>query len=224
MSVKCATINFLKKNCLEKTVDYIEILCYNIGKYMEVRKVAINLSPKGMGKRGSPLIPGGESLSLLSLRKYDIGLVKREYTRVRDIARKRIARLNKSGLITPRQYKNMQAQIPKIGSMKGNDVYTALMGVYRFLSSPGSTVSGVRKQRKTSLQNLQLMGIDFANESNVDIIFRFIDDQSARTIDGKVIGSPTAIRFLAEERPMSLVLEDLEREFEKYLSDPENIF
>ena len=186
--------------------------------------MAIKLSPKGSGRRGAPLIPGGESLSLLSLRKYDIGLAKREYTRVRDIARKRIARLNKSGLITPRQYQNMQAQIPKISGMKGDDVYTALMGVYRLLASPGSTVSGVRRKRKTSLQNLQLMGVDFATESNVDTIFRFIDDQSARTIDGKAIGSPTAIRFLAEERPRSLVLEDLEREFEKYISDPENIF
>lgn len=186
--------------------------------------MAINLSPKGTGKRGSPLIPGGESLSLLSLRKYDIGLAKREYTRVRDIARKRIDRLNKSGLITPRQYKNMQAQIPKISTMKGDEVYTALMGVYRFLGSPGSTVTGTRKKKKTSVQNLQLMGLDFVTESNAAMIFRFIDDQAARTIDGKVIGSPTAIRFLAEERPRSLVLEDLEREFEKYLSDPENIF
>lgn len=182
------------------------------------------MATKGTGKRGSPLIPGGESLSLLSLRKYDIGLAKREYTRVRDIVRKRIDRLNKSGLITPRQYKNMQAQIPKISTMKGDEVYTALMGVYRLLGSPGSTVSGARKKKKTSMQNLQLMGIDFVEESNVDTIFRFIDDQAARTIDGKAIGSPTAIRFLAEERPMSLVLEDLEREFEKYLSDPENIF
>lgn len=186
--------------------------------------MAINLSPKGTGKRGTPLIPGGNTLSLLSLRKYDIGLVKREYTRARDIARKRIERLNKAGLLTPRQYKNMQGQIPKISTMKGADVYTALLGVYRFLSSAGSTVTGVRSKRKTSLQNLQLMGVDFATESNVDTIFRFIDDQAARTIDGKAIGSPTAIRFLAEERPKSLVLEDLEREFDRYLSDPENIF
>lgn len=187
--------------------------------------MARRLSPVGTGKRGTPLIVGGAQLTPATLRRLDIGLVRKEYTRVRDIARKRIERLNEAGLLTPRQYSNMQTMIPRIrGLSNEGDVFTALVGAYRFLDSEVSTITGRRRQRLVSIQNLQLMGVSNATEENADLLFRFIDEQASLQVDGGKIGSPTVIAFLAETQTREKTMEGLRREFNEWISNPENIF
>lgn len=183
------------------------------------------LSSPGTGKRGTPLIEDGPELSLLNLRRIDIGLVRREYTRTRDIARKRIERLKSSGFLTPREYQNMLTQIPRIRDMVAPDaVYSALVGTYRFLASAESTIAGRRLRRRISVQNLQLMGVDYATEENAGELFRFIDDLAAVAIEHGKKGSPTAIAFLAEVRPRTMVLEDIKGEYEEWIGESGDLF
>lgn len=176
----------------------------------------------GTGTRGTPLIANWENQTPYSLKMYDLGVLKKEYTRVRDIARKRIERLNKAGLLTPAQYRNMQSQIPKLRDMKQASIYSALAGAYRFLAAPSSTVRGRRLQRTSSIQNLKLLGVTNINNDNADQYFMFLDEASAMEVDGKAIGSAIALQFLAEVSSREEVLEDLMSEFEEWIKDEDN--
>lgn len=176
----------------------------------------------GTGARGTPLITNWENQTPYSLKMYDLGVLKKEYTRARDIARKRIERLNKAGLLTPAQYRNMQSQIPKLRDIKPASIYSALAGAYRFLAAPSSTVTGRRRQRTMSIQNLQLLGVTNINEDNADKYFMFLDEASAIEIDGKTIGSPIVLQFLAEISSREEVVEDLMNDFEEWLKDEDN--
>lgn len=170
-----------------------------------------------MASKSVPLIPNWQNQNPYTLKQYNPGTLRKEYTRVRDIARKRILRLEKSGLVTAKTAQQMRSYIPRLRDMKQQSLPTALAGVYRFLQSPRSTVSGARLQRKISIENLNYLGLPEVNEDNADRYFRFLDEASAKEVDGKTIGSSIVLRFLAETSTPIEEIVKLREEFDEWL-------
>lgn len=87
--------------------------------------------------------------------------MKDEYTRIRDILRKRINRLEKENIYTKSELQRMRSMFPKIRDMKETDTATirdqlksALSEASRLLNKEASTIPAARKREETYKQDL----------------------------------------------------------------------
>lgn len=114
--------------------------------------------------------------------------LRREYTRLRDIARKRLQRLESSEFVDTSEtykqnkkgFKTIKQLINDTGNIKKTQFARELSKLARFLSSPTSTVSGIRKQRKKALQTLEEHGYTFVNEENFDRFTKAMEEFRTR--------------------------------------------
>ena len=89
-----------------------------------------------------------------ALESWPDSQMRKEYTRLRDIAQKRIKRLSQDPISgTSDVYKEFAAGFPTITSMRGNrkGLEQALADVARFVRSKESTVGGARESFKAKL-------------------------------------------------------------------------
>ena len=103
----------------------------------------------------------------------EMKLLREEYTRLRDIAHKRLGRLEKAGF-TPREFKQ---GIPRLRDIRGNVSLFAhtLADLYSFVSSPMSRVAGARSARSKTIESLHERGMSFVNESNIQQFGAFME-------------------------------------------------
>lgn len=95
--------------------------------------------------------------------------IRREYTALRDIAQKRLARLGASEYKESEFFKSFTGSFQKTGEIGRGDIATlskALRSVSKFVESPLSTLSGQKKYESDMIQTLQERGYDFINRSN----------------------------------------------------------
>lgn len=105
--------------------------------------------------------------------KSEMRLLRQEYTRMRDIAQKRLSRLRSAGF-TPREFKG---GVPKLRDVRGNASQFArtMSDLYSFLKSPQSTVRGAADIRNRTLETLRDRGMSFVNESNLQQFGTFME-------------------------------------------------
>lgn len=119
----------------------------------------------------------------------DIGAMRREYSKMRDIAQKRIKRLKKSEFtITFEAYaegvpKLSEFTDKKHGIREKGAFATELSRLSRFLASPGSSVQGRIKMRKESIKSLHKSGYTFVNEKNYKKFAAFMERYRALKLD-----------------------------------------
>ena len=92
--------------------------------------------------------------------KDDLSAIKAEYTRLRDIAHKRIQRLGKSEFADSQTYLNRRGDFPKLKNLKTSQIPTALADLAKFLKAKSSTVSGQRAQMNKTIKNWQAHGLN----------------------------------------------------------------
>lgn len=114
----------------------------------------------------------------------DEAKVRKEYTRLRDIAQKRIKRLEKAGLTDTEVYKRNVKHYPKLGDIKTkNELSARLSDLARFVASERSTVSGFKAIRKKSLETLHEHGYEFVNEANFKDFGEFMAEYRYQHLD-----------------------------------------
>ena len=116
--------------------------------------------------------------------------IRKEYTRLRDIAQKRIKRLAASEFRTTRTFKKYQTGFKTLKEVKSpTELAYEMSKLYRFVQA-GYTVSQFKKQRRESLKTLHRHRYDFVNEENYQAFSEFMEDYRDSHIDKKSIGSP----------------------------------
>ena len=86
---------------------------------------------------------------------------RREYSRLRAVAQKRLARLEKRAEdeedIISREARRIvdQYQFKKLSDIQGQDVYTQLERIAKFINSPFSSASTLREYKRRQLQSLR---------------------------------------------------------------------
>ena len=143
-------------------------------------------------------------------KKIDMGDLRKEYSRLRSIARKRLERIGKSEFNKTETYLYYRHRFPTLETLDaiyGPDSYDKLKEITdylkRFLSQRRSTLRGLKAIRKESLNSLHANGFEFLNVYNwhdwVEFIMWWKD-----THPDASYGSPKA-----EE--LKTYLDDLER-------------
>lgn len=124
--------------------------------------------------------------------KDDWSAIRAEYTRLRDIAHKRITRLGKSEFSKSAAYQAHKQDFPKLKNLDPRDIPAAMAEMVKFLQAKTSTVSGQRSRRKKTIQSWQEQGLDL-NEKNYNKVMAMMKEMRSRKI---VYGSDKVITLV----------------------------
>lgn len=146
-----------------------------------------------------------ESYNVEDLIREDEKALRKEYTRLRDIAQKRLKRLRNEGFGNTDVASYFGGDVPKLSSLKTKeDVVFALAELEGFVNAKQSTVSGMRKhikeERRKAIETDSKMGEILAKlnkhfpegerftRSNVDRFFDFMNTKVALNVE-KIVAS-----------------------------------
>lgn len=152
----------------------------------------------------------------------DPSAVRAEYTRLRDIAQKRLKRLAKSEFKDTQAYIAYRKAFPKLKDIRNDtDLTYKLSSLSRFVASPTSSISGLKKRRKQAIETLSEHGLKFVNESNYAAFGRFMEYYREEKLDEIYDSGDAADSFYIVEKH-GLDVSQIQKDFEFWL-DRENI-
>lgn len=111
----------------------------------------------------------------------DWSAIKAEYTRLRDIAHKRITRLGKSEFKKSAAYTSHKGDFPKLRDLDPRDIPAAMAEMAKFLQAKTSTVTGQRSRRSKTIKAWQKQGLDL-NEKNYNKVMALLKEMRSRKI------------------------------------------
>lgn len=146
--------------------------------------------------------------------------IRDEYRRLRNIANKRLARLEKAG------YGQTQTYLRNVGSYKAPANYTTselqykLYQISKFISANSSTVSGMRLIEKEAIEILREKGLGRINN-----LQEFGDFMSwARTkYKSREFDSERAAEIFNEAKLRNISIEEIKKDYEFYLHNYDKI-
>lgn len=112
--------------------------------------------------------------------------LRKVYTYFRDIARKRIQRLEEYGYTKTAQYQRMKAiGLPILKEIENrNQLAMYLQQTAFFISTESSTISGIKRIRKQKLDQFKEMGFEGITETNYDDFVDFFETAKAKNVRG----------------------------------------
>lgn len=94
--------------------------------------------------------------------------MRKEYSRLRSIARKRLERLGKSEFAETAEYQLNKSHYPKLEKIQSSyELANRLTDLQKFLAAKGSTVTGQKRIQKAKLETLHEHGYTFVNKGNI---------------------------------------------------------
>ena len=113
--------------------------------------------------------------------KADMQALKNEYTRIRDIAHKRISRLGKSEFKKSAAYQAHKMDFPKLRNLDPRDIPKAMADMVKFLQAKTSTVSGQRSRKRKTMEAWKKQGLNLT-EKNYDKVMALLHEMRSRKI------------------------------------------
>ena len=105
--------------------------------------------------------------------KADMQALKNEYTKLRDIAHKRISRLGKSEFKKSAAYQAHKMDFPKLRNLDPRDIPKAMADMVKFLQAKTSTVSGQRSRKRKTIEAWKEQGLNLT-EKNYDKVMALL--------------------------------------------------
>lgn len=172
------------------------------------------------------LMFGSDEYTPFALRKKNIRDVRKEYTRLRDIAMKRITRLEKAGLITQTAGERRREGFKKLAQLESDrDIRAGLVALYRYTQiNPTGTAEGARKQRAENILEFRKRGVEWINEENYIKVLDFITSVRDQYLENskKGAGSPKYMEYLVQDRAArQKTLSDLREDYYRWLDQEE---
>ena len=146
-----------------------------------------------------------------AMMRKDLSAMRKEYTKMRDIAQKRIKRLGESEFSWSQAYKQNRNGFKKLKELDIRDLPKAFSELSKFVSAKGSSVSGQKEIRNKTIATWNKQGIPL-NKNNYNRTIRILEEMRKRKI---VYGSDTA------EELARLTLELSDGQFDEVLDNLE---
>ena len=150
------------------------------------------------------------------LEQMDESALRKEYTRLRKIANKRLARLQAS------KYKDSELAKEYAGGFEilanVSDLPRELTALARFVASERSSITGLKQIEKKSISTLQQHGYTFVNAGNVGQFGAFMEEMQQAGYS-KLYSSEFLANWWSEKgRSKRDNAYKLKQEFEKYVA------
>ena len=109
--------------------------------------------------------------------KIDPAAVRKEYTRLRDISQKRLKRLGASEWSESRAYTENVGKFPILKDLRNDtDLVYKLSDLQRFVTAERSSVSGLNRIRKESIETLHEHDYTFVTPENYKAFGKFMEE------------------------------------------------
>ena len=159
-----------------------------------------------------------------ALRNADVWtdkLIREEYSRLRDIAQKRLKRLAASEPTSYAYSKNVGVYGPARG--QGTEELRKLLPeLAKFIAAKTGTVSGIRAARRQAIQTLHEHGYDGITPSNYASFGEYMREWRARKLD-KAIGSSTVVELFEFTEDRDIPWETVKQDFERWLAQKDKL-
>lgn len=120
----------------------------------------------------------------------DVTAMRAEYTRMRDVAQKRIKRLGEQ-FSQSKAYQNHPKGFSKLKDIDPRDFPKAFSELAKFVKAKGSTVTGQKSIKEKTIRTWQEQGLNL-NKSNYDKVIRILEEMRKQKI---VYGSDKAVEL-----------------------------
>ena len=160
-----------------------------------------------------------------NLERVDPKEVRREYTRLRDIAQKRLKRIeeaSKGAIDWTRTeiYKTYRNGVPKLSDVSKEHLPYELSKLARWVESDYSRIGYLKKRIKSSIKKIHERGYTFINERNILDFTAFMEEYRRQKLD-HIYGSPDAVELYGVLQKRRISSEDVYNDFMDWLENAE---
>lgn len=150
-------------------------------------------------------------------KRYTEKELRKVYTNFRDIARKRIQRLEEYGYTKGAQYQRMKALgLPVLKEISNrNHLAMYLQQVAFFVSTESSTVKGIKRIRKQKVDQFTEMGFEGITEKNIDEFLDFFETAKGKAVRGS--GDTEIAQAWNAGRKQKATPKQIKEDFDKYV-------
>ena len=134
-------------------------------------------------------VQGAETMARVGT-KDDMPAMRAEYTRMRDVAQKRIKRLGKQ-FPESKAYQSHKQGFAKLKELDPRDFPKAFAELAKFVKAKGSTVTGQKQIKEKTIKTWQDQGLNL-NSTNYDKVIKILEEMRKRKI---VYGSDKAVEL-----------------------------
>lgn len=134
-------------------------------------------------------VQGAETMARLGT-KDDLSTMRAEYTRMRDVAQKRIKRLGKQ-FPESKAYQTHEKGFAKLKDLDPRDFPKAFAELAKFVRAKGSTVTGQKQIKEKTIKTWQDQGLNL-NSKNYDKTIKILEEMRKQKI---VYGSDKAVEL-----------------------------
>ena len=134
-------------------------------------------------------VQGAETMARIGT-KDDMATMRAEYTRMRDVAQKRIKRLGKQ-FPESKAYQSHKQGFAKLKDLDPRDFPKAFAELAKFVRAKGSTVTGQKQIKEKTIKTWQDQGLNL-NSKNYDKTIKILEEMRKQKI---VYGSDKAVEL-----------------------------
>lgn len=134
-------------------------------------------------------VQGAETMARVGT-KDDMSVMRAEYTRMRDVAQKRIKRLGKQ-FPESKAYQSHRQGFAKLKELDPRDFPKAFAELAKFVKAKGSTVTGQKQIKEKTIKTWQDQGLNL-NSKNYDKTIKILEEMRKQKI---VYGSDKAVEL-----------------------------
>ena len=134
-------------------------------------------------------VQGAETMARVGT-KDDLATMRAEYTRMRDVAQKRIKRLGQQ-FPESKAYQSHAKGFPKLKELDPRDFAKAFSELAKFVKAKGSTVTGQKQIKEKTIKTWQDQGLNL-NSKNYDKTIKILEEMRKQKI---VYGSDKAVEL-----------------------------
>ena len=134
-------------------------------------------------------VQGAETMARVDT-KDDMATMRAEYTRMRDVAQKRIKRLGKQ-FPESKAYQTHSKGFAKLKELDPRDFPKAFAELAKFVRAKGSTVTGQKQIKEKTIKTWQDQGLNL-NSKNYDKVIKILEEMRKQKI---VYGSDKAVEL-----------------------------
>lgn len=151
----------------------------------------------------------------LRVENMSIKDVKKAYTKLRNVAKRRLANLERKGYKSYEVYRNARRDLKglpaskRIGKQEAKDL---LIEVSSFLRKPFSLASTIKRFESDQVKHFNKMGFNFINKGNIKRFHDYMNDLTDK-YGAKAIQSFKAVRLFNEAERLNISVDDIKENF-----------
>lgn len=149
-------------------------------------------------------------------------LIREEYSRLRDIARKRLTRIKAAGEMDSWAWRKYSDAFPTARGQSTAEIADKLPALARFIAAKTSTISGIRAQQTKAVETLQAHGYTGITKSNLSAFGQFMEEWRAKKLD-RSYGSPTAVEMFEWSQEQNIPWDRIKGNFARWLQHYEKL-